>query len=142
MNLLLDTQIAIWLAANSPKLPRAALDAMDRARALYLSAASIWEMALKSSKLRIDVARLAERFAEAGILALPVTWEHAVRSGEIAAAHPDPFDRLLCLSRVRPLHKERPSTACLPEICQKAEWHAGAAAGKDEKTACAARLVI
>ena len=105
MNLLLDTQIAIWLAANSPKLPRAALDAMDRARALYLSAASIWEMALKSSKLRIDVARLAERFAEAGILALPVTWEHAVRSGEIAAAHPDPFDRLLLAQAMHePMH--------------------------------------
>ena len=105
MNLLLDTQIAIWLAANSPKLPRAALDAMDRARALYLSAASIWEMALKSSKLRIDVARLAGRFAEAGILALPVTWEHAVRSGEIAAAHPDPFDRLLLAQAMHePMH--------------------------------------
>ena len=105
MNLLLDTQIAIWLAANSPKLPRAALDAMDRARALYLSAASIWEMALKSSKLRIDVARLAERFAEAGILALPVTWEYAVRSGEIAAAHPDPFDRLLLAQAMHePMH--------------------------------------
>jgi PIN domain nuclease of toxin-antitoxin system len=105
VNLLLDTQIAIWLAANSPKLPRAALDAMDRARALYLSAASIWEMALKSSKLRIDVARLAERFAEAGILALPVTWEHAVRSGEIAAAHPDPFDRLLLAQAMHePMH--------------------------------------
>jgi len=105
VNLLLDTQIAIWLAANSPKLPRAALDAMDRAHALYLSAASIWEMALKSSKLRIDVARLAERFAEAGILALPVTWEHAVRSGEIAAAHPDPFDRLLLAQAMHePMH--------------------------------------
>jgi len=105
VNLLLDTQIAIWLAANSPKLPRAALDAMDRARALYLSAASFWEMALKSSKLRIDVARLAERFAEAGILALPVTWEHAVRSGEIAAAHPDPFDRLLLAQAMHePMH--------------------------------------
>ncbi len=105
MNLLLDTQIAIWLAANSPKLPRAALDAMDRARALYLSTASIWEMALKTSKLRIDVARLAERFAEAGILALPVTWEHAVRSGEIAAAHPDPFDRLLLAQAMHePMH--------------------------------------
>lgn len=105
MNLLLDTQIAIWFAANSSKLPRAALDAMERAHALYLSAASIWEMALKSRKLRVDVARLAERFADAGILALPVTWEHAVRSVEIAAAHPDPFDRLLLAQAMyEPMH--------------------------------------
>ena len=105
MNLLLDTNIAIWFAANSPKLPRAALDAMHRARALYLSAASIWEMSLKSRKLKIDVARLAERFADAGILPLPVTWEHAVRSGEIAATHPDPFDRLLLAQAMHePMH--------------------------------------
>ena len=105
MNLLLDTNIAIWFAANSPKLPRAALDAMHRARALYLSAASIWEMALRSRKLKIEIARLAERFAEAGILALPVTWEHAVRSVEIAAAHPDPFDRLLLAQAMHePMH--------------------------------------
>src|SRR5436309_15777386 len=81
VNLLLDTQIAIWFAASSPKLPRAALDAMERAHALYLSAASIWEMALKSRELKIDLARLAKRFADSGILALPVTWEHAMRSG-------------------------------------------------------------
>ena len=50
-------------------------------------------------------ALLAERFAEAGILALPVTWEHAVRSGEIAAAHPDPFDRLLLAQAMHePMH--------------------------------------
>ena len=61
MNLLLDTQIAIWFAASSPKLPRAALDAMERAHALYLSAASIWKMALKSRELKIDLARLATR---------------------------------------------------------------------------------
>jgi len=105
VNLLLDTQIAIWLAANSTKLPRAALDAIEHAQTLYLSAASIWEMALKSRKLKIDVTRLAERFAEAGILALPVTWEHAVRSVEIASAHPDPFDRLLLAQAMHePMH--------------------------------------
>lgn len=95
MNLLLDTQIAIWFAANSPKLSHQALDAMERAGALYISTASIWEMTLKSRQLKVDVAQLAERFTGAGILALPVTWEHAARSGDIAAAHPDPFDRLL-----------------------------------------------
>ena len=43
MNLLLDTQIAIWLATGDPKLSRAALDVIQRAHALYLSAASVWE---------------------------------------------------------------------------------------------------
>jgi PIN domain nuclease of toxin-antitoxin system len=105
VNLLLDTRIAIWSATNSPKLSHSARNIIERASVRYISAASIWEMALKSRKLKIDVARLAERFAEAGILALPVTWEHAVRSVEIAAAHPDPFDRLLLAQAVHePMH--------------------------------------
>jgi PIN domain nuclease of toxin-antitoxin system len=105
VNLLLDTHIAIWSATNSPKLSHSARNIIERASVRYISAASIWEMALKSRKLKIDVARLAERFAEAGILALPVTWEHAVRSVEIAAAHPDPFDRLLLAQAVHePMH--------------------------------------
>ena len=105
MNLLLDTHIAIWFATNSPKLPHAAISHMDRASALYISAASIWEMALKSRKLKIDVAKLTSRFADSGILALPVTWEHAVRCGEIAVAHSDPFDRVLLAQAMHePMH--------------------------------------
>ena len=51
------------------------------------------------------MARLAERFAEAGILALPITWDHAIRSCDIAAAHPDPFDRLLLAQAMyEPMH--------------------------------------
>ena len=103
--MLLDTHIAIWFAINSPKLPRAALNHMDRADALYISAASIWEMALKSRKLKIDVVQLAQRFADAGILALPITWEHAMRSDDVATAHPDPFDRMLLAQAVHePMH--------------------------------------
>jgi PIN domain nuclease of toxin-antitoxin system len=105
VNLLLDTHIAIWSATNSPKLSHSARSIIERASARYISAASIWEMALKSRKLKIDVARIAERFAEAGIVALPVTWEHAVRSAEIAATHPDPFDRLLLAQAIHePMH--------------------------------------
>jgi PIN domain nuclease of toxin-antitoxin system len=105
VNLLLDTQIAIWFATDSPKLPKAALDLMERADTLSISAASIWEIALKSRKLKVDVARIVERFAEAGILALPITWEHAVRSCDVATAHPDPFDRLLLAQAIdEPMH--------------------------------------
>ena len=71
----------------------------------YISAASIWEMALKARKLKIDVKQLAKRFAEAGILALPITWEHAVRFDDVAEAHPDPFDRLLLAQAIHePMH--------------------------------------
>ena len=105
MNLLLDTHIAIWFATNSPKLSRNALDRMDRASSLHISAASIWEMAVKSRKLKIDVAQFANRFAKAGILSLPITWEHTIRFDEIATAHPDPFDRLLLAQAIcEPMH--------------------------------------
>jgi PIN domain nuclease of toxin-antitoxin system len=92
VNLLLDTNIAIWFATNSPKLSRTALDRMDRASSRHISAASIWEMAVKSRKLEIDVAQFANRFVKAGILSLPIMWEHATRFDEIATAQPDPIE--------------------------------------------------
>jgi PIN domain nuclease of toxin-antitoxin system len=75
---------------------------IEDAAAVYVSAASIWEIATKASvcKLGVDIGRL-----EAGIEPLPITWRHALRSRDIAAAHFDPFDRLLLAQAIcEPLH--------------------------------------
>jgi PIN domain nuclease of toxin-antitoxin system len=80
---------------------------LEEATAVYVSAASIWEIAVKASarKLDVDIGRLEAGLLEAGIEPLPITWTHARRSYEIAAAHPDPFDRLLLAQAVcEPLH--------------------------------------
>jgi PIN domain nuclease of toxin-antitoxin system len=80
---------------------------IDDAAAVYVSAASIWEIAIKASvrKLDVDIGRLENGLIEAGIEPLPITWTHALRSYDIAAAHPDPFDRLLLAQAIcEPLH--------------------------------------
>jgi PIN domain nuclease of toxin-antitoxin system len=106
MRLLLDTNIVIRLM-QSGQFDRAARRIIGGATAVYVSAASIWEIAIKASarKLDVDIESLEGGLLEAGIQPLPVTWTHARRSYDISAAHPDPFDRLLLAQAIcEPLH--------------------------------------
>jgi PIN domain nuclease of toxin-antitoxin system len=106
MRLLLDTNIVIRLM-QAGRFDGAARRVIGSAAAVYVSAASIWEIAIKSSarKLDVDIDSLEAGLLEAGIQPLPVTWTHARRSHDIAAAHPDPFDRLLLAQAIcEPLH--------------------------------------
>jgi PIN domain nuclease of toxin-antitoxin system len=106
MRLLLDTNIVVRLM-QAGQYDKAARRIIEGAAAVYFSAASIWEIAIKAStrKLDVDIDSLEPRLVESGIESLPVTWTHALRSYDIATAHPDPFDRLLLAQAVcEPLH--------------------------------------
>jgi PIN domain nuclease of toxin-antitoxin system len=107
MRLLLDTNIVIRLRQLERQLDRKTRRIIDDAAVVYVSAASIWEIAIKVSarKLAIGIDTFEAGLIEAGIQPLPVTWTHARRSYDIAAAHPDPFDRLLLAQAIcEPLH--------------------------------------
>jgi PIN domain nuclease of toxin-antitoxin system len=109
MMLLLDTQMVIWSTFDDAKLPAAARQKIANASAIYVSAVSIWEIGMKVStgKLKLPVAMsdLESRLEAANAVPLPLTWSHAIRSHDIAAFHPDPFDRLLLAQAVsEPLH--------------------------------------
>jgi PIN domain nuclease of toxin-antitoxin system len=107
VRLLLDTNIVIRLRQDNRRIDDKTRRMIEDATAVYVSAASIWEIAIKAAarKLRIDVDRLEAGLLAAGIEPLPVTWTHARRSYDIAAAHPDPFDRLLLAQAIcEPLH--------------------------------------
>ncbi|SRR6266540_2003699 len=107
MRLLLDTNIVIRLRQSERQIDRRTRRIIESAATVYVSAASIWEIAIKVSarKLDIDIDSLEAGLLEAGIKPLPVTWTHARRSYDIAAAHADPFDRLLLTQAVcEPLH--------------------------------------
>jgi PIN domain nuclease of toxin-antitoxin system len=100
VRLLLDTQVVLWVAIGSRRLSAAARTLIeDSSNALYFSAASIWEIALKSGRGRVDFAieasDLRESLLRAGYLEVPVTGDHAVGVGALPALHKDPFDRLL-----------------------------------------------
>jgi PIN domain nuclease of toxin-antitoxin system len=70
----------------------------DRSRGRgYVSAASIWEAAIKArlGKLAADPHELAAAIEPSGFIELPVRASHAAGVGALELHHNDPFDRLL-----------------------------------------------
>jgi PIN domain nuclease of toxin-antitoxin system len=100
VKLLLDTHAFLWFASGDRRLSRKARAAMEADDAeLYLSAATVWEMAIKASLGRLTLATsvdayLAEKVAE-GYRMTPVTWAQAAAVQQLPFHHRDPFDRLL-----------------------------------------------
>lgn len=100
MKLLLDTHVLLWAAGLPERLSEEARALIgDEANDLFFSAASLWEVAIKSGLGREDFsvdARLLRRgLLDNGYGELPVTSDHAVEVSGLPALHKDPFDRLL-----------------------------------------------
>ena len=95
-SLLLDTHVFLWWRASDPRLGREAKTTIATAGAVFVSAASAWEAAIKEALGRL---RLPDRFErgveESGFERLPITFPHAVRAGGLPPHHRDPFDRML-----------------------------------------------
>ncbi|MET0345677.1 MAG: type II toxin-antitoxin system VapC family toxin [Casimicrobiaceae bacterium] len=102
MRLLLDTQVCLWFLGKPTRVSRAARRALDDAEAVFVSAASVWEAAIKASmgKLDVNVAELIAQIEASGFNPLTVTFEHAARVAALPAYHRDPFDRLLIAQAV------------------------------------------
>lgn len=98
---LLDTHTFLWMASDPERLGPAARSRIEeRSSELFLSVASVWEMAIKSSlgKLELPAALpsfLEEQLAATRTQVLDVRAEHAVRVEDLPWQHRDPFDRLL-----------------------------------------------
>jgi PIN domain nuclease of toxin-antitoxin system len=98
--LLLDTQLLLWAAGQPERLPVGARTVIDDARnQLMFSAASLWEVAIKSGIGRADF-RAGARLLRRGLLdngydELAITSEHAVAIANLPPIHKDPFDRML-----------------------------------------------
>lgn len=96
MRLLLDSQILIWAMADDARLRIHVREAMQTAEVVHVSAASIWEIAIKRQKGRLSVPDdLVDRVGQAGFQALPVTIEHGWLAGSLPHLHDDPFDRVI-----------------------------------------------
>jgi PIN domain nuclease of toxin-antitoxin system len=95
VNLLLDTHVLIWWDEGR-RLSREARRAIRDAQEVYVSAASAWEIAIKTALGRLRPARTIEdAVLESGFTELPITFRHASRVSSLASHHRDPFDRLL-----------------------------------------------
>ena len=94
--LLLDTHILLWAVNLDPRLSDAHRNILLKSEGLVLSVVSIWEIAVKRSLGKLQIAGdLVEVVKSRGILILHVNEHHAVQVERLAHHHRDPFDRLL-----------------------------------------------
>jgi PIN domain nuclease of toxin-antitoxin system len=97
---LVDTHAFLWFMAGDARLSRRARRMLESAEQDWcLSAASVWEMAIKSSLGRLTLptpapAYVAEK-VQAGLQILAIEWSHAAAVERLPFHNHDPFDRLL-----------------------------------------------
>lgn len=100
MRLLLDTHAFLWFVTGDGRLsPRARRALADEDNELLLSAASVWEMAIKARLGRLTLPGTVEEYVAekvaGGLAILPIELTHAAAVESLPFHHRDPFDRLI-----------------------------------------------
>lgn len=100
MKLLLDTHVVLWALTASKKLPPVAQEMiLDRRNDVYISAATVWEIAIKHAlspkAMPISSCEFVEYVRLAGYIELAITSAHAAAVEKLPLHHHDPFDRML-----------------------------------------------
>ena len=100
MKYLLDTSVFLWAVGSYELLNKAGQDILNSDSDLFLSAASSWEIAIKSSIKKLPLPEPARRYVHrmllaTGIQSLPITHTHALTVADLPFYNTDPFDRLL-----------------------------------------------
>ncbi|KPN48869.1 twitching motility protein PilT [Mycobacterium intracellulare subsp. chimaera] len=106
MNVLLDTHTLLWLASNPSTLDSKALSILsDPDTSVWTTAASAWEIAIKTRLGRLDGEALlsawAEIIADMSAGELPIESSDAILAGRLPWAHRDPFDRVIVAQALR-----------------------------------------
>ena len=106
MKLLLDTHTFLWLVEGSPLLSAAAQIALaDSANDLFLSVASVWELAIKTGNKKLTLRDPLDVFvakwtATYQLHLLPIQTPHVLAVVGLPDHHKDPFDRILIAQAV------------------------------------------
>lgn len=101
MRVLLDTHVLLWWLIDSDRLSGRARELMTAADTeLHWSAASSWELAIKTGLGRLDLPQpprslIPRVLRDQGIHPIDVTHAHALEVADLPLHHRDPFDRLL-----------------------------------------------
>lgn len=100
MNLLLDTHILLWAAAEPEMLScEAATLISNESNRLYFSAASLWEVVIKNglgrADFHVDPHLLRRGLVDNGYLELQISSQHTLAVSHLPDIHKDPFDRIL-----------------------------------------------
>jgi PIN domain nuclease of toxin-antitoxin system len=96
VSLLLDTHVVLWWLADDSTLPDDIKGRLDHEPDVYVSAATIWEVAIKQAIGKLaEPANLPETIRDCGFRDLPIRHDHAIRAARLPMIHRDPFDRML-----------------------------------------------
>jgi PIN domain nuclease of toxin-antitoxin system len=97
MRLLLDTHALLWWLADDPELSEEARRLVaDPDNLVAVSAASAWEMSIKTALGKLEAPDdLAAELEANRFLPLPIAIDHALHAGRLPLHHRDPFDRML-----------------------------------------------
>ncbi len=101
MKFLLDTHCWLWLQTERGRFPADLLETLaDPATQRYLSAASVWEIAIKYATGKLPLPEppaiyVPERMRLSRFVGLAITDTHALAAAALPPHHRDPFDRVL-----------------------------------------------
>ncbi len=101
MKYLLDTMVWLWSVGPSKTIGAAGLEILASSEEeVYLSAASSWEIAIKTRLGKFQLPEppgryVPKRLAEQGIRSLSINQNHSLRVYDLPLHHSDPFDRLI-----------------------------------------------
>ena len=109
--MLLDTHAFLWFLDNNPKLPKSIKEQIENTESVFVSLASIWEIAIKVNigklTLKTPLETIQENLITLNIQQLAITFEDAITyaSLPLSSTHRDPFDRILVAQAInRSLH--------------------------------------
>jgi len=100
MKFLLDTHLLLWAAGEPRRLSKQARTLIaNPGNDLLFSAASLWEVVIKSGldrdDFKVDARLLRRGLLDNGYSELPVIGDHVVAIDSLPPLHKDPFDRIL-----------------------------------------------
>ena len=101
MKVLLDTHVFLWWIMDDPRLSAKAREMIAAPETIvYVSAATVWEIAVKSQIGKLSLAQPVKQYIPTqmttnGFIDLPITLDHALHIHSLPLHHRDPFDRML-----------------------------------------------
>jgi len=100
MKLLLDTHAFLWFIDDNPALSVRGKTLLEAENELFLSVASLWEIAIKLRLGKLSIAipaesLMTEHLTGNNIELVPISVPHLIEVSTLALHHRDPFDRLI-----------------------------------------------
>ena len=106
MNVLLDTHTLLWLVSSPTEVDAEAFAAVSNPETrVWVSAASAWEIAIKTKIGRLDGEALLSSWSDViggmNTEELPIESADAILAGRLPWSHKDPFDRMIVAQALR-----------------------------------------